>query len=121
MATINVSQLSEAGDAFVIHFDTEGERINAYTLASALVGIADAAKAANATLNFGYDVEIVVEAIGPGGFRAILRAVYQETRNLFSGEAARTIVLSIVATFIYEQAFAPNKEIKVEVRTDEVI
>jgi hypothetical protein len=64
MPTINVSQLTELGDAFVIHFDTEGERINAYTLASALVGIADAAKAANASLNLGYDVEIVVVIIG---------------------------------------------------------
>ena len=107
VATINVAQFE---DAFVIHFVTEGERINAYTLASTLVGIADAAKAANASINHGYDIEIVVEAVGPGSFRALLRAVYKESGNLFSAHGVeqghdRIIIPRIVydATRLAEQ------------------
>jgi len=118
LPTVNISEL---GDAFVIHFDTEGERINAYTLASTLVGIADAAKAANAAINLGYDIEVVVEAIGPGSFRALLRAVYKEAGNLFSGQNVRAVILSVVASFIYERTLAVNHPLTVEVRTDEVI
>ncbi|MEO5922627.1 MAG: hypothetical protein ABIR70_02265 [Bryobacteraceae bacterium] len=121
MPTINISQLTENGDAVVIHFAVEGQRINAYTLASTLVGIADAAKAANASLNIGYDVEIVVEALGPGSFRAMLRAVYKEAHNLFSREPVKAIIWGIVSTFIYEHTLAPSSEIKVEIRTEEVI
>lgn len=118
MPTVNVSEL---GDAFVIHFDTEGERINAYTLASTLVGIADAAKAANAAVNLGYDIEIVVEAIGPGSFRAFVRAVYKQAGNLFSSQNVKAVILSVVASFIYERTLAVNHPLTVEVRTDEVI
>lgn len=118
MPSINIAEFAEG---FVIHFDTAGERINAYTLASTLVGIADAAKAANSTINLGYDIEIVVEAIGPGSFRALIRAIYKQTGNLFSGESLRAIVLGIIASFIYERSCAVDHPIKVEVSTKEVV
>jgi hypothetical protein len=118
LPTVNIAEFS---DGFVIHFDTEGERINAYTLASTLVGIADAAKAANSNINFGYDIEIVVEAIGPGSFRAMLRAIYRQSGNLFSGDSLRTIVLGLITTFIYEKAFSVDHQIKIEVSTNEVV
>jgi hypothetical protein len=47
MGVLRISQLE---DSFVIYFQSDRERINAYTLASTLVAIADAAKAANASL-----------------------------------------------------------------------
>ncbi len=117
MATINVAQFE---DAFVIHFVTEGQRINAYTLASTLVGIADAAKAANASINHGYDIEIVVEAVGPGSFRALLRAVYKESGNLFSAQAVSSVVLSVIASFIF-QLLSPPDKVKIEIHADEVV
>lgn len=118
MPTVNIAEFE---DGFVIHFDTEGERINAYALASTLAGIADAAKAANSNINFGYDIEIVVEAIGPGSFRAMLRAIYKQSGNLFSGNSLRTVVLGLVTTFIYEKAFSVDHKIKIEISTDEVV
>jgi hypothetical protein len=79
MKAVDISQFD---DSVVLHFETEGQKINAYTLASILVSLADAAKAANAQLNPGYEVEIVVEALGPGSFRAKIRAFYKKNRNL---------------------------------------
>src|SRR4051812_43031408 len=100
MGVVRVSQLN---DAFVIHFESERERINAYTLASTLVSIADAAKAANATLNFGYDIEVVVEAVGPGSFRATLRAIYKTAKNLFSDQRIQAIIFGIISSYIYDR------------------
>ena len=57
MSTLRVT---EEDNAYVIHFESDLKRINAYTLASTLVALADAAKAANAAINPGYDVEVVV-------------------------------------------------------------
>ena len=43
---MKVFDVSKFEDSVVLYFDTSNTRINAYTLASTLVSIADAAKAA---------------------------------------------------------------------------
>jgi hypothetical protein len=117
MRVIDISQFE---DSVVIHFETEGQRINAYTLASTLVSIADAAKAANNNLNPGYEVEIVVETLGPGSFRAKIRALYKKHQNLFSKEAVVALAIGIIGNYIYERTLAVDNKVKVEVFTDEV-
>ncbi len=118
MRVVNISQFD---DALVLHFQTDGARINAYTLASTLVSIADAAKAANSTINHGYDVEVVVEALGPGSFRAKIRTVYTTANNLFSNQLLHGILLSILVTFIYEKLISVDETSKVQVDSNEVV
>lgn len=118
MRTIDVSKFD---DSIVIHFETEGTRINAYTFASTLVSIADAAKAANSCLNLGYDIEIVVEAIGPGSFRAKIRAIYTTSKNLFSRETVMGVIIGVIGNYVYERTLAIDDSVKVEIKTDEVI
>jgi hypothetical protein len=113
--------IRQVGDELVLYFACQGNRINAYTLASALVGFADTAKAANNQINPGYDIEIVVEALGSGSFKARIRAVYRSARNLFSAESAKAIVLGIVATLIYDHTIAPNHDVKVEINDNSVV
>ena len=114
-------QIGEFQDQFVIHFGGDFHRINAYTLASALVGIADAAKAANAVLNPGYDIEIVVEALGEGSFRTKVRALYRGAGNLFSEQTLKAIVLAVIANFVYEHTLAPDRSVTVVVSDQEVV
>lgn len=118
---MRILDISQFENSFVIHFATEDKQINAYTLASTLVGLADAAKAANASVNPGHNIEIVVEALGGGSFRAKISAVYTTAGNLFSKQALQTIVLSIIASFIYERTLAVHHDMTVEIRTDEVV
>lgn len=117
MATVNIAQFE---DTFVLHFETQGQRINAYTLASTLVAIADAAKAANASINPGYEIEVVVEAVGPGSFRATIRTLYKK-KGVLAAQAAAAIVLGVVGNYIYERTLAVEDSVKIEVNTDEVI
>lgn len=119
MATINISKFPD-GDSVVLHFQTESRRINAYTLASSLVAIADAAKAANAAINPGFDIEIVVEAVGPGSFRVQIAALYKSTKDLFSTRGAATaIICSVIAGYILHVTL--SDDVKVIINTDEVI
>ena len=67
MSTVRIGEIE---NTFVIHFGSNFHRINAYTLASALFGFADAAKAANSIINPGYEIEVVVEALSEGSFKA---------------------------------------------------
>jgi len=118
MKIINIRDFEET---FVIHFGSEFKRINAYTLASTLVSIADAAKEANSIINPGYEVEIVVEAIGPGSFKAKIRTIYRDIGNLFSRQDLKAIALGIIAAYIYQHTLAPDVEINIKVDDKYVI
>jgi hypothetical protein len=118
---MKVVEIAHFEDAVVLHFETDGYRINAYTLASILVSIADAAKAANSQLNPGYEVEIVVETIGPGSFRAKIKALYKKNRSLFANVVAVPLVVGLVTNYIYEKFLSSNPSVKVQINSDEVI
>lgn len=118
---MRVVDISQFENSVVIHFDTDDTRINAYTFASTLVALADAAKAANNALNVGCEIEIVVEALGPGSFRALIRALYSSSRNLFANQIVLGLVLGVLGNYIYERTFAVDDKVVVEIKTDEVI
>ena len=112
MATIDLRGIE---DTIILHFGKEGARINAYTLASALVALADAIKEANSALNMGYSVEVVVEALEDGSFRVRIRTLCRSLKNLFSKETAKVILLGVLASYIYEKTLAPEQEVTVNV------
>jgi len=85
------------------------------------VSIADAAKAANKTCNPGYEIEVLVESLGQGSFRAKIKAIYSSARNLFSGDVVKGIVIGIVCNYIYERTLSVGDDIDVTINTDEVI
>lgn len=118
---MNTVDIRKFEDTFIIHFGTEGHRINAYTLASTLVGIADAAKAANTTINPGYEIEVVVETLSDGSFRASLKAIYHKTQSIFSSEPVKAITYSIIGAFIYQHTLAPDTEITIITSDNEVV
>lgn len=119
MPTIDISQFE---DSIVLHFGADGHAINAYTLASTLVSMADAAKRANAAVNAGFDIEVVVEALGEGSFRAKLKAIYTKTKdNLFSETTVKAIVFGILANYIYERTLSKDSNITVLVEGETVI
>lgn len=118
---MDVVNLKEFEESFVIHFGGNFQRINAYTLASTLVSFADAAKSANLVVNPGYEIEVVVEALGSGSFKAKLKAVYSGLNNLFTNQTSRTIVLSIMASYIYQQTLAPDDQVNVIVDETQVV
>ncbi|WP_419810908.1 hypothetical protein [Bacterioplanoides sp.] len=118
---MKVVDISQFDDSVVLYFDTENTSINAYTLASTLVSIADAAKAANSSLNAGHNVEIIVEAIAPGSFKAKIAAIYTESKNIFSSQLVAGVVIGLLSNYIYERTFAVDDSIRVEVHSDEVV
>lgn len=118
METIHIQEYEKS---FVIHFGCKGTKINAYTLASTLVSLADAIKSANSIVNPGYEIEVVVEAIGPGSFRAKIKTVYSKLNNLWSSENLKPIVLGVIASFVYQHTLAPDNQVNVIVNDDSVI
>ncbi len=118
MATVTIADFE---DTLVLYFKAEGHRINAYTLATTLVAVADAAKAANAALNPGHEIEIVVEALSAGSFKATLKALYKSRPGVLSTKLAGAIVIGLLTNFIYEKVFQDDPHVKITINTDEVI
>lgn len=118
MSTVEVQEFE---GAFVIHYGTEHTRINAYTLASSIVAFADAIKEANSIINPGFEVEIVVEAVGPGSFKAKIKTIYSGLDNLFTKQNLQAIGLNIIASYIFVHTLAPDTEINVNVDGEQVV
>lgn len=113
-------KIGNFADGFVLYFETPEQRINAYALASTLVALADAAKAAGRTLNSAIDIEIVVEALDSGSFKAKITAIARQS-GLFVRQAVPTIVLSVMASYIYDHTLARQPSVQVVINTNEVI
>lgn len=105
-------------DRFVLYFDTPKHEVNAYALASALVGLADAVREANTAVNPGHVVEVVVEALSDGSFKATVRTVYTKAKNLFSHTAVQAIIFGIISTHIYEKGIKTDAPPKITVTDD---
>lgn len=113
--------LSHFQDSLVLHFGVSDKSISAYTLASTLMSLSNAAKAANVTLNSGHEIEIFVDAIGPGSFRAVLRTVYRNSENVFKSQILVPLVVGVLGNYIYERTLSIDNQPTIEVKTDEVI
>lgn len=114
-------RISTFENGFVLYFETPETRINAYALASTLVALSDAAKAANRKLNSAFDIEIVVEALGGGSFRARIAAIAKVAGIFVAQQVVLPTVLGVVASYIYERNFAKKDAVKVVIETSEVI
>jgi len=120
-SNMKIVDISKFEDAVVLYFDTSNTTINAYTLASTLVSISDAAKAANSSVNAGHNIEVVVEALGEGSFKAKISAVYAQSKNIFSSQVVAGVIIGLLSNYIYERVFSLDDSIKVEINTNEVI
>lgn len=114
-------KIEEFEESLVIYLGGESSTVDAYTLASTLISFADAAKAANDFINPGYDIQVQVEALGNGSFKTKIKALYKETKNLFSKNSLKIIVLGVISAFIYEHTLAPDITVNVIVKDESVI
>jgi hypothetical protein len=119
MSVIRLDAFHE--DTIVVHFGGSAGSIDAYTLANALIGFADTAYAVNATLDPGHDIEIVVEATGPGSYRTVVRRVKKHYKGVLSGIAA-TIFWNVVSNAIYDATLkGADPKPQIVVNTNEVV
>jgi hypothetical protein len=119
MTTIDLREFADGG--FVLHFGGRAHEVDALTFGNALVSLAEAIRAINHEVNPGYSLEITIEAVGPGSFRARLRTAKKSLRNLFSSTTAREIVIALFASFLWEKVISPAEPPRIIVNTDAVI
>lgn len=114
-------RISNVASGFVLYFETPEPRINAYAFASTLVALADAAKAAGRTLNSAVDVEIVVEALNSGSFRARISAIARESGLFVKQQLVTGIIIGVLSSYVYDHTLSRRDPIEVQVNTNEVV
>lgn len=118
MAIIRLGEFQD--DTIVLHFGSSSQGIDAYTLAEALTGFADTALAVSATIDPGTEIEILVEATGPGSYRTQIRRIKKDYGGLLT--IGGTVFWGVVSNVVYDATLKkadPKPEITVS--TDEVI
>lgn len=118
---MEVINIEEYQNEIILHFGSGKNSINAYTLASSIVSIADALKEANSVINPGHEIEILVHSFSEGSFRVTVRTVYKSIQNLFSAENLKAITLGVLAAFVFEHTLASDTEVKVIVDETQVV
>lgn len=107
-------------DSFVVHFGGPISEIDATTFGAALIALADGLRAINNEINPGFAISVTIDAVGPGSFRARLKASKRSLKNLFSS-AAKNIIFGILASLIYDKVFDPSEPPTIVVEGDTVI
>jgi hypothetical protein len=103
-----------------VHFGGRAEAVDARTFAQAILGLTEALRTINREINPGYDLDVEIDAIGHGSFRARLRTVKRSIGNIFSSKGAEAIVVSVLGAIIYD-LIKPENPPQVHVHTDAVI
>jgi hypothetical protein len=119
MATIDLREFDDS--SFVLHFGGLSHEVDALTFGSALVSIAGALRALNREINPGYSLEVAIDALGAGSFRARLKTEKKSLANLFSTEnTANWVIGGLVAILLDRSIFPPERPI-IKVSHDMVI
>ena len=114
-------RIAEFESTIVLYFQTPEPRVNAYALAATLVALADSAKAAARTLNSSIEIEIVVESLNSGSFRAKVTAVAREAGLFVKNQAITGIIIGVLASYVYDHTLGKKEPVQVIVKTDEVV
>ena len=73
LTTVDVRKFE--GDSIVVHFGGQLTSVDAYTFANSLISFADTVRSINAQINPGQDIDIRLDAVGPGSFKAVIKQV----------------------------------------------
>lgn len=114
-----VIDLREFDGAFVVHYGGQPSQVDAFTFANSLIEIAEAVRAINARVSPELAIEISIDALGSGSFRARLKSTAKWL--LGSAKAATpTLLIGLLVNFIYDK-LTDDSDINIEVNDDSYV
>lgn len=118
MATLDLTTVRDK-DGFVVYFGGQPNEVDTYTFANALVALSDAFQEINNQVNPGYSLELRLEAVGEGSFKARIREIPKTLKSALKF-ADNRIIWPIVVAWLYTHVIDPEKTV-ITVKTDEVV
>ncbi len=118
MGTVDLGTLK--GDQIVIHYGGALTSVDAYTFANSLIAFSDTVRAVNQYLDPNQGIEIRLEAIDTGSFRAILRRIPKGLGGFLS-RGAEAVFWSLIGSLIYDKLVHDDPTVVIHVSQDQVI
>lgn len=118
MATLDLTTVKDR-DGFVVYFGGQPNEVDTYTFANALVALSDAFQEINSQVNPGYSLELRLEAVGEGSFKARIREIPKTLKSAFKF-AENRIIWPILVTWLYTHVIDPDRTV-ITVKTNEVV
>lgn len=118
MLAVDLTDFSD--DSFVLYFGGRSHEVDAHSFGHVLILLAEAAQAINQEINPGFSLEVAIDAVGPGSFRAKLKTSKKSLRNLFSADIPKGIIIGLLSSFIYEK-MRPQEPPEITINDDSVI
>ena len=118
MADIDLRAL-HASDV-VLHFGGRPNEVDAFTFSNALIALSDALRELNIQINDNFSIEITIEGVGPGSFRAKIGTKLESIGGMFASDA-RSLLVGLLGMFIYAHYIDPEAPPTIIVNDDSVI
>src|SRR5579875_1480236 len=113
MAEIDLRTLP--GDEFVLHFGGRPNEVDAYTFSNSIVALSEALQEINRQVYPEFGVQIFIEGVGPGSFRAKLKTATKSLGGLFKRHSP-SLLVNILAAIIYTRYIAGYVEVPTETK-----
>lgn len=114
-----IYDLRGLGDDFVIHYGSEQEEIDAYTLSNSLLALSNALQAINREINPDFSLEISVVALGGGSFRPRIKTKAKRLASLLAHDF-RSIIVQVLAVLIATRLLSNDPDIEIKILEDRV-
>ncbi|MBJ7535061.1 hypothetical protein JDN40_13175 [Rhodomicrobium vannielii ATCC 17100] len=118
MGTVDLGKLK--GNQVVIHYGGKLTSVDAYTFANSLISFADTIRAINQAIDPKQEIEVRVEAIDTGSFRAVIRRIPKGFEGLFS-KRLEDFLWTLLCTFIIERVILNDPKTVINISSDQVI
>jgi hypothetical protein len=109
---------------FVLHFGGRPREVDAFTFSNSLIAIGEALQEINRQLSPEFSIQITIDDIGPGSFRAKITTKLRSIGGLFK-KPVYDLSIGILGAIIYTKLIAPvvdpDKPIQVIVNADNVV
>jgi hypothetical protein len=99
-------------DEFVLHFGGRPNEVDAFTFSNSLLSLSEALQEINRQVNPARSIEIAIESIGSGSFRAKLKTRAKSLTGLFGDSSAKDLLIGILASFIVAKYMVPEERVK---------
>ena len=96
-------------DEVVLHYGGRTNEVDAFTFSRSLISFADAIQEINRQLQPEFSVDVILDALGPGSFRARIKTKRRGSEPLFDPSTfPGAVIAGVLAAFIYDKAIKPE-------------
>jgi hypothetical protein len=88
-------------DEFVLHFGGRASEVDAFTFSNSLISISEAMQEINRQINPDFRIDIVIDGVGTGSFRAQLKTFSKSVAGLFKHRFTEAIIIGLLTNYIY--------------------